>query len=114
MRQFIAEHVSSAEHLETLVLLHQSPEQEMDAAAVSRAIYTVPASACAVLLLRAYAGNRVRLLFWSGLCFSGLALNNVLLFIDLRVVPETDLSVWRSIPALFGVAALLYGLVWET
>ena len=30
---------------------------------------------CAVLLLRAYRQNGVRLLFWSGLCFIGLALN---------------------------------------
>ena len=70
--------------------------------------------ACAVLLLRGYSQTRARLLFWSGLCFAALALNNVLLVIDLRVVPEIDLSVWRSIPAVIGVGLLLYGLVWET
>lgn len=70
--------------------------------------------ACAVLLLRGYAASRARLLLWSGLCFTGLAANNVLLLIDKRLVPTLDLSVWRSLPALAGVALLLYGLVWET
>jgi hypothetical protein len=69
--------------------------------------------ACAVLLLRGYARTRVRLLLWSGICFVGLFLNNVLLIVDVRVVPDVDLSVWRSLPALAGVALLVYGLVWE-
>jgi len=70
-------------------------------------------AACAVLLLRGYAATRVDLLRWSGLCFLGLALNNLLLVVDVRLVPETDLSVWRSIPALVGISFLIYGLVWE-
>jgi hypothetical protein len=70
--------------------------------------------ACAVLLLRGYRASRARLLLWSGLCFAGLAANNVLLLIDKRLVPSMDLSLWRSLPALAGVALLLYGLVWET
>lgn len=69
---------------------------------------------CAALLLRGYMATRVRLLLWVGLCFAGLALNNILLFIDFRVVPEIDLSVWRTLPALAGLVILLYGLVWET
>jgi uncharacterized membrane protein YdjX (TVP38/TMEM64 family) len=71
-------------------------------------------SACAFLLLRGYGRSRVRLLLWSGLCFAGLALNNILLVIDMRVVPEMDLSVWRTLPALAGIALLLYGFVWDT
>ena len=74
----------------------------------------VTSGLCAVLLLRGYAKSRARLLFWSGLCFAGLALNNLLLVIDVRVVPELDLSLWRTIPALIGVSLLVYGLVWET
>lgn len=70
--------------------------------------------ACAVLLLRAYSASRVRLLLWAGLCFVGLALNNVLLFVDMRLVPEVDLSVARSLPALAGLLLLVYGLVWES
>lgn len=74
----------------------------------------VTSGLCAVLLLRGYAKSRARLLFWSGLCFAGLALNNLLLVIDVRVVPELDLSLWRTIPALIGISLLVYGLIWET
>ena len=70
--------------------------------------------ACAVLLLRAYKQSHVRLLFWSGLCFAGLALNNALLFIDLKVLPQTDLFLIRSLPALIGVLLLIYGLIWDS
>ncbi|HUJ13999.1 MAG TPA: DUF5985 family protein [Thermoanaerobaculia bacterium] len=69
---------------------------------------------CAALLLRGYARSRFRLLLWAGLCFVGLALNNILLFVDLRVLPQTDLSIVRTIPAIAGAAILIYGLVWET
>jgi hypothetical protein len=69
---------------------------------------------CAALLMRGYRHSRQRLLLWAGLCFCGLALNNVLLFVDMRMVPEVDLSVWRTLPALAGVLLLIYGLVWES
>jgi hypothetical protein len=78
------------------------------------ALCALTSLACAVLLLRGYARNRVRLLLWSGLCFAGLALNNIILLVDMRVVPDIDLSVWRTLPALAGIVILLYGLVWET
>ena len=68
---------------------------------------------CAVLLLRAYRRSRSRLLLWSGLCFVGLAANNGLLVVDRLIVPDVDLSLWRQIPALAGIALLLYGLVWD-
>ncbi len=77
------------------------------------ALCALTSIACAALLLRGWMRSHVRLLFWSGLCFTGLALNNVILFVDVRVVPQVDLSVWRSVPALIGVALLVYGLVWE-
>jgi hypothetical protein len=70
--------------------------------------------ACAVLLLRGYLASGARLLLWSGLCFAGLGTNNVILLVDLSVVPSVDLSFIRTLPALVGVALLLYGLVWET
>ena len=69
---------------------------------------------CAVLLLRGYARSASRLLLWSGLCFVGLAINNSLLVLDRVVLPDgIDLSVWRQLPALVGVALLLYGLVFD-
>lgn len=69
---------------------------------------------CAILLIRGYRQSRARLLLWSAACFVGLALNNVLLIIDLRVGTAVDLSTWRMIPAVLGAGALLYALVWET
>jgi len=68
---------------------------------------------CALLLIRGYRRSRARLLLWSAVCFIGLALNNVLLVIDVRAGASVDLSVWRIIPAVIGAGALLYGLVWE-
>lgn len=68
---------------------------------------------CAFLLYRGYVKSRARLLFWSANCFALLALNNVLVFVDERVVPTTDLSIWRSMPAILAVAVMIYGLVWE-
>ena len=69
---------------------------------------------CFALLVRGYLRSRARLLLWASLCFAGLALNNVLLFVDVRVVPAVDLSAWRSLPALAGVVILVYGLVWDS
>lgn len=69
---------------------------------------------CAVLLFRGFRASRTPLLFWSSLCFSGLAVNNVLLFVDLIVVPEIDLSLLRRGVALVSMMVLLVGLVWES
>jgi hypothetical protein len=68
---------------------------------------------CAVLLFRSHRAVRTPLLFWSSLCFAGLALNNVLLFVDLVVVPDFDLRLVRSSSALASLALLLYGLIAE-
>ena len=73
----------------------------------------VTALACALQLARAWRDSRVPLLFWSALCFAGLAVNNALLFIDKVVVTDTDLSPARSISALVSVGVLLFGLIWE-
>ena len=68
---------------------------------------------CVALLARAYVVSRVRLLLWTLLCFIGIALNNIVLFIDKVIATDVDLSTWRSLPALAGVGALVFGLVWE-
>lgn len=72
------------------------------------------AAAAAILLLRGYANTRFRLLLWSGLCFTGLTLNNVLLVLDRIVFTAVDLSTWRLAIALASVLLLLYGLVMES
>jgi hypothetical protein len=68
---------------------------------------------CAVLLFNGHRASRTRLLFWSCLCFIGLAVNNVLLFLDLVVV-TTDLSLLRTSVAVASMLALCLGLVWES
>lgn len=74
----------------------------------------VTSVACVVLLLRGYFRSRTKLLFWGSLCFVGLAMNNILLFIDLVVVPTVDLSILRSMVALVAMMTLLWGLIWES
>jgi hydrogenase/urease accessory protein HupE len=69
---------------------------------------------CATLLIRSYRATRTRLLLLSSLSFVGLALNNVLLFVDLVMVPDVDLAVGRSLIAFAALLVLVYALIWET
>lgn len=85
----------------------------MSVADIVYVLCALTSAACAVLLWRGYRQSRARLLMWSSICFMGLALNNVLLIVDVRVLPDVDLALWRTVPALIGVAALVYGLVWD-
>ncbi len=70
--------------------------------------------ACAVLLLRGYAQSRVRLLLWSSLCFVGLAVNNMLLVVDMVVIPGRDLTLVRHLSAIVALALLVFGLIWDS
>lgn len=69
---------------------------------------------CAVLLLSGFRKNKFRLLFWSSIGFFGFAINNVLLFVDVIMLPNTDLLVLRTIPGLIGMIIMVYGLVSDT
>ncbi len=69
--------------------------------------------ACGVLLFRAWAAVRKRLLLWSAVCFCGLALSNLLVFVDLVLLPDVDLYPLRLITAAVAMLLLLYGLIWE-
>lgn len=68
---------------------------------------------CALLLFRSYRAQRGRLLFWSMLCFFGLAVDNALLVVDLIILPDVDLAILRAVVFLASGLALLGGLVWE-
>ena len=74
---------------------------------------TVTTLLCAVLLLRGYLRTRTRLLLWSALCFFGLAVSNLLIFVDLVIYPNLDLYLWRLLTAAVAMMILLYGLIWE-
>jgi fluoride ion exporter CrcB/FEX len=72
---------------------------------------TLTVGLCALLLLRAYARVRQRLLLWSGLCFAGLTISNSMLFVDLELMPEVSIYPARLSVAAVSMLLLLYGLV---
>jgi hypothetical protein len=79
-------------------------------------IYTLcllSSAACAWLLVRSYTRTKTRLLLWSAICFFLLALNNLLVVIDLLVLPMIDLSIMRQLPTLGAVLILLFAFIWE-
>jgi hypothetical protein len=83
-------------------------------AAAIYALCALTSMLCTWLLFRSYRRNGSRLLFWSGLCFAGLSVNNLLLIVDRLIYPESvNLSTWRLVAALVALLPLLYGLVWE-
>lgn len=70
---------------------------------------------CAIALLRSYYKDRSPILLWTAMCFVGLALNNVVLAVDLLVFPNTDIDgpFWRNLLSAVSGAILLFGLIWE-
>ncbi len=70
-------------------------------------------SACAFLLARNYRRTRARLLLWSALCFTLLALNNLMVVLDLLLLPDTNFSLVRIFLSLAAVSVLLFGLTWD-
>ncbi len=63
-------------------------------------------------MIHARASSSTRLLLLSGLCFVGLTLNNVILFVDLVVLSaETSLILLRRITTLASVLLLITGLI---
>jgi len=69
---------------------------------------------CAALLLRSYFRVRKKLLLWSGLCFAGLTISNLFVFLDLIIFPDVNLYRLRLITAAAALLLLLYGLIWES
>ena len=83
---------------------------------MAEAVYllcAVTSVVCALMLFRGYRAQRTRLLFWSSLCFGGLALNNIVTFLDLVIVSSVDFSLLRAWIALIAVVVLIYGLICE-
>lgn len=82
-------------------------------AAIVYILGTLIALACAVLLLRGYLSGRKKLLLWSSVCFFGLSISNLLVFLDLVVFSDVDLYLARLITGAISMMFLLYGLIWE-
>jgi hypothetical protein len=68
---------------------------------------------CAWLLARAYLRAKTKLLVWSALCFALLAVNNLVLAVDVMLLPNVDLSILQLLTSLAAVMVLLYAFVWE-
>lgn len=85
---------------------------------MAEAVYlmcAIAAVVCALLLLRSFLHHRLRLSFYTMLCFLAFAINNVLLFVDLAVVPSgPDLASIRNTVNLVGVSMLLYAMITES
>jgi hypothetical protein len=69
---------------------------------------------CAIMLFRGYARTHVGLLFWSGLCFVGLMVDNLMLYADLFVFHDVSLVIWRKLPGFVALVLLNFGLIWES
>lgn len=69
---------------------------------------------CALLLVRHYQSSRTRLLLWTAACFVLLAINNLLVVIDVLVLPPSiDLVPLRLLASLCAIAVLLFGFIWD-
>jgi hypothetical protein len=69
---------------------------------------------CAALLWRGYRRTRLRLLYWSALCFAILAVSNGVLILDLVVYPDIYLLTTRTLVTQIGLLVLIYGLIFES
>jgi hypothetical protein len=69
---------------------------------------------CAVLLFRSYRASRSRLLLLSTVCFFGLAINSIMLVLDLIVLTDVDLRLARTLLAYVTILVFLLGLIWES
>ena len=68
---------------------------------------------CSGLLVRSYLRTRTWLLLWSAASFIMLAINNLLVVLDILVFTQVDLSVYRNLTTFIALAFLLYGFIWE-
>lgn len=69
---------------------------------------------CAGLLTRAWIKARTRLLLWTAVSFGFLALNNLLLVVDLVLLP-TQVELWwpRQLALVAAIGVLVYAFIWE-
>ncbi|HUZ67288.1 MAG TPA: DUF5985 family protein [Beijerinckiaceae bacterium] len=69
---------------------------------------------CAGLLIRSFRRTREPLLFWSALCFSFLAANNVAVVADMLIFVQPNLMPLRDFFSIAAIAVLLWGFIWRT
>jgi hypothetical protein len=71
------------------------------------------AAIVSVFLWRGYRRSKSRLLLNASLCFGWLAVSDFLLFVDRILLPEVDLTWWRTGAAIVGMATLLLSMTQE-
>lgn len=79
-------------------------------------VYTLcflTSAVCALLLVRSFFRTKTRLLLWSAVSFSLLAVNNFFVLADLILFPEANLLAFRYLAALAAVIVLIYAFIWE-
>ena len=74
---------------------------------------TILSLAIAFMLWRQDRRSPSRMIYWTALCFTGLALSNLVLVVDKLVFPDIDLRVLRHSISLLSIGLLLFGLVYE-
>ena len=65
---------------------------------------------CFALLLRQHRRAPSPLALRSSVAFLCFAVANIILFVDLVLVPEVDLKLWRNLANLLGALILLFAL----
>ena len=68
---------------------------------------------CCLLLIRSYRRSRSKVLLWTAACFVLLAIDNLLVVLDLILLPNVDLLLPRLLATLLAVSTLIIGFVWE-
>ena len=84
---------------------------------IAKTIYLLCAATSllvAMMLMRQYVKSHTRLVLWSVISFAGLAINSVLVYVDLIMYTGVDLSLYRSAAGAAAMAVMVYGLIWET
>ena len=110
VRGFIASHIVSVAQLEVLLLLRAAADKQWTATEVARALVTQPEAAAGWLEdlrrrgLASESDGRYRYT---------PANDELDQIVDDLAATDMDLSLWQAIPALAGVLALVFGLLWE-
>jgi hypothetical protein len=69
---------------------------------------------CSILLYRGYRRTKASLLGWGAICFLALSIESMILFVDRFVILDVELIAFRHATAIFGVACLAFGLIWDS
>ncbi|MBC2665734.1 hypothetical protein H7F51_09375 [Novosphingobium flavum] len=74
----------------------------------------ITSAICAGLLGRAFRRTTARVLLWSAICFAFLALNNLVVVIDLVLLPDAvTLTLPRHLLSIAAVSTLIFGFIWD-